>query len=234
MNRILQYLKNRNPAEKKKNPVQENIRMLIEVFLYVFFINSFLLQSQVIPTGSMEDTMLIGDHLLLDKVCYSPSLGKLEKILFPKTEIKRGMIVAFRGPPEIRKNYVKRIIGLPGETIEVQNNKVYINDVLLPEPYVFFKGETHPLLLNHPRRKIPEGNYFAMGDNRNNSSDSRIWGLLPATNIIGKPWLIYWSVQSTKEEYLTPGVIHKVKDIFKTMIHFFSRTRWNRTFKRYK
>ena len=276
--------------EKKKREVsllREYSEMIIEVLVFVFFINAFLLQSQAIPTPSMVKTMLIGDHLLVDKVAFAPYLGAVDKFLLPRVNIERGMIVTFKGPPEMDKDYVKRVIGLPGETLRVENKRVYIDGKPLDEPYVYFKGgyrvmhgDNFPLNRQVPvgalgkttflpfyikyasgvkdeirteelcdrfkdcvildekqgRRvfKIPEGHYFCMGDNRDNSDDSRFWGPLPQEYIIGKPWRIYWSYESTTAEYLTPGLFHKIKDFFLTVVHFFTRTRWARTFKKFE
>jgi len=289
--------KNNNKEEekekKKKREVslfREYSEMIIEVLVFVFFINAFLLQSQAIPTPSMKDTMLIGDHLLVDKVAFAPYLGPLDKFLLPRINIERGMIVTFKGPAEMEKDYVKRVIALPGETIRIKNKQVYINGEPLDESYLYFEGEGKnkndpggnfplqrpriidalgkisylPFYMNnasgfvdekrtvelcerfkncvtwsekegeqHRVFKIPEGHYFCMGDNRDNSYDSRFWGPLPQGYLLGKPWRIYWSYESTTDEYLTPGILHKIKDILLTAVHFFSKTRWKRTFKKF-
>ncbi len=255
-------------AEEKKEKkreiglFREYFELITEVIIFVFFINAFLLQTYVIPSSSMEDTMLIGDHLLVDKVSYSQSLGSIDRLFLPQVEIKRGMIVTFSGPNEIyqnkeEKNLVKRIIALPGETIKIVGEKVYINGKRIHEPYVTLKGirakEEFPpeypggWHYEFPYKyrkyvvdteiglayKVPAGHYFCLGDNRNFSFDSRFWGPLPANYIIGRPWRIYWSFESTSQDYLTPGIGHKIKDIFNTVINFFSKTRWERTLKKY-
>lgn len=254
--------------EKKKEKKREHglfreyFELIVEVIIFVFFINAFLLQTYVIPSSSMEDSMLIGDHLLVDKVAYSQSLGSIDRFFLPQQKIKRGMIVTFSGPNEIyqkkeEKNVVKRVIALPGDTIKILGEKVYINEKRILEPYVTFKGmkprEEFPphyaagWRYEFPYKlrqyvvdtkigkayKVPEGHYFCMGDNRNFSFDSRFWGPLPARFIIGKPWRIYWSYESKTKDYLTPGIGHKIKDLFNTVINFFSRTRWERTLKKY-
>jgi signal peptidase I len=221
---------------KEVGVFREYFELFSEVLIYVFFVMTFLLQSFVIPTGSMEDTLLIGDHLLVDKVSYSRSLGSLDSLVFPQQEIKRGMIVTFKSPPEMDKEYVKRVIGLPGETIRIKDKKVFINDLPLDEPYTFFKDSEvlNSYRDNFPEYRIPSNQYFCMGDNRDNSFDSRFWGPVHHDLIIGKPWRIYWSYESSTQEYLTPGILHKIKDIFKTVINFFSKTRWERTVKKIK
>jgi signal peptidase I len=154
-------------------------------------------------------------------------------------------------------DYVKRVIALPGERIKIINNQVFINETPLEEPYAVFKGtnlisphfppenpynweKKFPIefrinVVETPIGKaflVPPGHYFCMGDNRHISSDCRIWGPLPAELIYGRPWRIFWSYESTTEEYLTPGLVHRIKNLFRTIINFFSKTRWTRTFKK--
>lgn len=253
------------PKEKKKREVsvfREYFELITEVVIFVFFINAFLLQTYVIPSSSMENTMLVGDHLLVDKVAYSHSLGVLDRLFLPQQGIQRGMIVTFSGPSEINKglepkNLVKRVIAVPGDTIRIVRANVYVNGTLIDEPYTQFKDRRpmdkfppdrpyrwhhefplkfRDLVVDTPNGKaflVPEGHYFCMGDNRNNSFDSRMWGPVPEQYIIGKPWRVYWSYDSPSHEYLNPSIWHKIKDFFKTIIHFFTKTRWERTFKKY-
>ena len=235
--KLTQNTKAVEKEEKKAREVgvfREYFELIAETLIYVFFVMTFLLQSFVIPTGSMEDNILIGDHILVDKVAYAGSLGKLDGFMFPRREIRRGMIVTFKSPPELEKEYVKRVIALPGERIKIVNKKVYIDDQPLEEPYTFFKDQRIEMSYrdNFPAFKVPENHYFCMGDNRDNSYDSRFWGPVPADFIIGKPWRIYWSFDSTTAEYLTPGIWHKIKDLVKTIIHFIPKTRWRRMLKK--
>ncbi len=280
--------RSKNKKEKKEKEVtlfREYFELFAETLIYVFFVMTFLLQSFVIPTGSMQNNILIGDHLLVNKVAYSRFPGSLDNYIFPQAEIKRGSIVTFKAPTEMEKEYVKRVIGLPGETMRIINKRIYIDGKLLDEPYVLFDSEIKNLNspkynfpLQNPRYigalgqisylpfeikdeigfldtkrtiefcerfkdsiidvdgqkvfKVPEGYYFCMGDNRDHSYDSRFWGPVPANYIIGKPWRIYWSYESTSDEYLTPGIEHKIKDLVKTVINFIPKTRWNRMIKK--
>lgn len=221
----------RKGQKKEIGFFREYFELIVETLIYVFFVMTFLLQSFVIPTGSMENNLLIGDHLLVEKISYSRSLGKIDGLFFPQKKIERGMIVTFKAPPEMEKEYVKRVIGLPGDTVRIENKKVYINGKPLTEKYTYFKDSNiiDSVRDNMSDFLVPEDHYFCMGDNRDNSFDSRFWGPVPADNIIGKPWRVYWSYKSSTDEYLTPGAIHKIKDIFKTALNFFSKTRWNRT-----
>lgn len=213
---------------------REYFELITETLIFVFFVMTFLLQSFVIPTGSMEDTLLIGDHLLVDKVSYSRSFGFLDSVLLPQQKIERGMIVTFKSPAEMEKEYVKRVIGLPGDTIKIINKQVFINGEPLEETYTYFKDDEirNDYRDNFPDFVVPADHYFCMGDNRDNSYDSRFWGPVPEEYIIGKPWRIYWSYDSSTEEYLTADAWYKVKDIFRTIINFIPRTRWGRTIKK--
>ena len=251
----------RKPKVKKERTVsvaREYFELIVETLIYVFFVNTFLLQSFVIPTGSMETTLLIGDHLLVNKVAYSRSANRLENILLPQLTIQRGMVVTFKAPPDMEKEYVKRVIGLPGDRLRISDKKVYINGRPLNESYVRFKNvdygaefppQNHydwyfqfPFNLRQTQRNpdgsldyiVPQGHYFCMGDNRDNSFDSRFWGPVPSDYIVGKPWRIYWSFESNSDEYLTPGFIYKIKDLALTVVRFFTRTRWDRTIKAIK
>jgi signal peptidase I len=225
--------------------------------LLLLFGTTTLCQAFVIPTGSMEDTLRIGDHLLVDKLAYAPA-GAVSRHLLPYQEPKHGDIIVFRYPADISQTLVKRLIGAPGDHIRITNGAVYRNGTRLNEPYVYHKYAYEPALDNFPwpccrpvkeesaRRAqaemlarnviggelvVPDGYYFGMGDNRDNSSDSRYWGFVPRDNIIGKPLLIYWSYRASTEDLTgeTAGSIltHTV-DLAQ---HFFSRTRWDRTFR---
>lgn len=241
--------------------LRENAKLLIEVLVSVIFLNAFLLQSFAIPTPSMEDNMLVGDHLLASRTAYALTPGLLDRFVFPMRDIRRGDIVVFKAPPEIkagnlgRMMYVKRVIGLPGELVRIVDNRVFIDGKPLVEPYVFLKGaaavpssfppETPDLWEREfPEEyrscavrtgqgtafRVPERHYFCMGDNRNLSADSRVWGPLPATDIIGRPWRIYWSYAETSDYFLNRSLVGRLADV---ATHFPTKTRWKRLFKKY-
>jgi signal peptidase I len=197
----------------------------------------------------MDTTVMVGDHLLVDKLSYAPA-GALSKHLLPYTEPKRGDVIVFRYPMDIRQNYVKRVIGVPGDHIRVADKVVYLNGKPLTEPYtqhVFpgiepyrdnFPSEPYgpvydrarEMLANHVMNGelvVPPGSYFAMGDNRDNSLDSRYWGFVPRENIIGKPLVIFWSYDAPTEDWVGNTGNHYA-DLFK---NFFVKTRWDRTLK---
>ena len=189
----------------------------------LIFATSMVAQPFIIPTGSMESTLLVGDHIVVDKLAYAPA-SILP--LLPYAEPKHGDIIVFRYPPDVRETYIKRVIGTPGDRIRMANKQVFRNGQLLTEPYTqhIFPGYI-PTRDDMPELQVPQGNYFAMGDNRDNSSDSRVWGFVPRENIIGKPLIVYWSYDATTED-LTDYSLHHALDLAQ---HFFTRTRWNRT-----
>ena len=218
--------------------------------ILLLFGTTNLVQAFVIPTGSMQDTLLVGDHLLVDKLAYAPP-GPISRHLLPYEEIKRGDIIVFRSPADLNLTLVKRCMGVPGDRIRLQDKQVYLNGRKLNEPYVVhstgyidsyrdnFPGEpdsqvsSHGLdMLEHHvvngEAVVPPDHYFAMGDNRDNSLDSRYWGFVPRENILGKPFIVYWSYDAPTEALLNPtiGADHLV-DMAE---HFFTKTRWRRTF----
>jgi len=217
--------------------------------ILLLFGTTTLVQAFVIPTGSMEDTLLIGDHLLVDKLAYAPP-GPASKHILPYTEIKRGDIIVFRYPIDIQQTFVKRCIGLPGDRIRLVNKRLILNGTPEDEPYVYHKTElidsyrdnfpsepnvhvaepAQEMLLNHVENGdvvVPADSYFAMGDNRDYSLDSRYWGFVPRGNIIGKPLVIYWSYDAPTEALADPSM--NWNHMLDLIEHFPTKTRWNRT-----
>jgi len=191
----------------QKTVTREYAEALIIALVLALLIRTFIIQAFKIPTGSMEPTLLVGDHLLVSKFSYSmhvPNEVPFTSIqLFPDYHFfssipKRGDIVVFKFPLEQEKDYIKRVVGLPGETIQVIRQNVYINDKLLKEPYAHHSEPPSSLVPrdNMPPLRIPEGHIFVMGDNRENSSDSRVWGVLDLKYLRGKAKWIYWSWDS--------------------------------------
>jgi len=197
-------------GKSQKTVVREYAEALIIALVLALLIRTFIIQAFKIPSGSMEPTLLVGDHLLVSKFSYSihvPNEIPFTSIqLFPDYHFfssvpERGNIVVFKFPLEPEKDYIKRVVGLPGETIQVIQQKVYINDKYLKEPYAYHSQPPSLLAANNrddmPPLRIPEGHIFVMGDNRENSSDSRVWGVLDLKYLRGKAQWIYWSWDST-------------------------------------
>jgi signal peptidase I len=225
--------------------------------LVLLFATTAIAQPFVIPTGSMQDTLLVGDHLLVDKLAYSPA-GPISQYLLPYEAPKHGDIIVFRYPPDIDETLVKRLIGMPGDRIKIVNGVVYRNGIRLNEPYAYHKYAYDPALDNFPnpccravkeelameaQRQmlerhvvngevvVPPDMYFGMGDDRDNSSDSRYWGFVPRENIIGKPFLIYWSYRASTQDLIGESPGSMFAHFVDLGEHFFTSTRWDRTFK---
>ena len=206
-----------------------------------------LMQAFVVPTSSMESTVLVGDHMIVDKLAYSPP-GAISKYLLPYRNIRRGDIIVFKWPPDPRQNYVKRVMGVPGDHIRVIDKQVVLNGKKLVEPYTqHIFPNIEPYRDNFPSDPfgpvdqralamlkdnvtngeivVPPDHFFAMGDNRDNSLDSRYWGFVPRENIVGKPFVIFWSYDAPTEDL----VDFTAKHFIDLAQNFFSKTRWNRT-----
>jgi signal peptidase I len=222
----------------KKSVAREYLESIVVAVILALFIRTFVVQAFKIPTGSMQPNLLIGDHLLVNKLVYSPSFGPLEDTLLGKKPIARGHIVVFKFPDKPERDFIKRVIGLPGETIEIHDKVVSIDGKPLTEPYAHFieqplrpddpeyglRGEDRRD--NRPPELVPPGELFVMGDNRDNSHDSRFWGFLPRDQVKGRALLVYWSYEASGEEYRRTGFVDWVKDTLSA----FGRTRWRRFF----
>ena len=217
------------------------------IVLLVWF-TSTVAQPFVVPTASMESTIMTGDHLIVDKLPYSPP-GAITKYFLPYQEVRRGDVVVFRYPLNINMPYVKRVIGIPGDKIQFVEKKLILNGKPTEEPYAQFTGPNlDPYAANFPTvtpsyvyprgaemlrdnvkdgtLNVPQGYYLCMGDNRENSDDSRYWGLVPRENIMGKPLIIWWSFEASTEHLAS----YSVDQVIHLVTHFFSKTRWKRTF----
>ncbi len=226
------------PAPFKKSVAREYLESVVVAVILALFIRTFVVQAFKIPTGSMQPNLLIGDHLLVNKVIYSPSALPLEDRILAKKPIERGHVVVFKFPEDPTRDFIKRVIGLPGETVEIRDKTVYINGQALVEPYAHF--EEPPLRHDDPEyglrnegardnwgpEVVPAGQLFVMGDNRDNSRDSRFWRFLPRDQVKGRALLVYWSYNASREEYARTGIVAWLRDTLSA----FGKTRWNRFF----
>jgi signal peptidase I len=218
--------------------------------ILLLFATTTLIQAFVIPSASMEDTLLIGDHVLVDKMVYAPG-GVGAAHTLPYRDVRRGDVIVFRYPLDIRQDYVKRAIGVPGDHIHFVNKKLVLNGKQVDEPYTKYSStysdsyrDNFPSWSGVPLRPramemlqsyvvngdlvVPNGFVYAMGDNRDDSDDSRYWGLVPRENIVGTPVVMYWSYDASTQD-LTNGNIG-FDHIVDVGLHFFTKTRWKRTF----
>jgi signal peptidase I len=246
-------------AAFKKSTAREYFESLVITVILALFGTTFIVQAFKIPTPSMEDNLLVGDHLLVNKFVFGARGSIFDKIL-PFKDIKRGDVIVFKYPKDLTKHYVKRAIGLPGDRIKIVDRQVYVNDVAMNEPYKIHKappgaydrfGDFFPPKPHFGRTVrggdedpywyedyvkdgeivVPPNQYFAMGDNRDNSADSRYWGFVPRELIVGKALIIYWSYETDSDEYRRTDVVDRVQQITDLVTNFFTKTRWSRSFK---
>ena len=241
--------------EKPQETTVEFLSSIAGVLVTGLFIITFVLQAFEIPSSSMEDTLLIGDHVFVNREQFAAATHWLGPLL-PYRDIRRGDIVVFLSPEEQGLFVVKRIIGIPGDRIHLRDGAVYRNKQKLDEPYVQHKmGDYNPYRDNFPSVSpsdqfgvrnekwiqempsnlqggdiiVPPDGYFAMGDNRDVSYDSRYWGFIPKPNVIGRPMFIYWSFITPPDQYQMRSAGDRFGFLAHIIIHFFDETRWSRT-----
>jgi signal peptidase I len=250
--------KENTQVEKPRETTVEFLASLAAVLVTGLFIITFIVQAFEIPSSSMENTLLIGDHVFVNREQFAPRTRWLGPIL-PYRQIRHGDIVVFLSPAEPGLYVVKRIIGIPGDRIHLRDGVVYRNGEKLNESYVIhqsgelsynpyrdnfpavapteFNNVTADWALALPQHiqgddvVVPANSYFGMGDNRDVSLDSRYWGFIPQENVIGRPMFIYWSFETPAGQYLEREVGQRVGFLAHVVIHFFDETRWRRTFK---
>jgi len=246
------------PATQRRVPSRsssiEYVESLLITVLLALFGTTFVVQAFKIPSQSMEPTLLVGDHLLVNKFIFGGRGAWYEKFL-PYRPISRGDVIVFKFPYDDHPHYVKRVIGLPGDRLRIINQRVYINGRPLDEPYVTrgaaaediaiedfppsarhfaergFRSEWATRIFDYVDRGslvIPPNRYFVMGDNRDQSWDSRYWGFVNRDAIMGRPLIVYWSVDATSRDYKDRGFSGAVHGFVDSLLHLPSRTRWNR------
>jgi signal peptidase I len=249
--------------EHKKSSTRDTFESLVVTVILAIFGTTFVLQAFKIPTGSMENTLLIGDHLLVNKFSFADQPGWIRHIM-PYRDLNRGSVLVFKfpspeeGQEEPGEHFVKRIIGVPGDRIRIVNRQVFVNDKPLVEPYVHHTAEdgdrpgdnfppyepvnpgssaemrwseTIQNYIKDGELVVPPGNYFAMGDNREQSWDGRFWGFVPRELVSGRPLLIYWSFETNRDDYTQTTIFDRMRQILDVIIHFPTKTRWSRTFR---
>jgi signal peptidase I len=213
--------------EFQKSTIREYFESIVITAIIALFATTFVVQAFKIPTGSMETNLLIGDHLLVNKYVYGINSGFVGKLL-PYKAPKRGDVIVFKYPNNPEVAYVKRLIGMPGDKIEMIGRTVYVNGQALKEDYTRYI-DPGSVYAHFGPYQVPDSQYFAMGDNRDNSQDSRYWGFVPRDYLLGKALVIYWSFETPRDEYLKTGVTDRAGQFADVFINFFSKTRWKRT-----
>ena len=249
----------RNKKSKEtKDTATETIASYAVTAVCLLFVITFGLQAFAIPSGSMENTLLVGDHVFVGRISVAPNTSWMP--LIPYHRISRGDIIVFYKPGVPDLHLVKRVVGVPGDRLHLEGGVLYVNGVRQNEPYVIHSlGNYDPYRDDFPSAApgpydqltppwraalpqqiqggdlvVPANSYFAMGDNRDNSLDSRYWGFVPRENIIGSPLFIYWSFKTAPDEYLKQSVAERVSDTAHEIVHFVDGTRWNRMLHRVK
>jgi signal peptidase I len=225
-----------------RSTAREYLEALLIAAVFLLFTNTFVVKTFFIPSGSMEDTLLVGDHLFVNRFIFGPTMGKLEQAVLPLREPRRGDIVIFRSPERPNIDLVKRLIGLPGDTIQVVNKQLFVNGkkvedadyVEHKDPRTFlnrpYMSEQQRLRDNFGPVTVPSESYFCMGDNRDMSYDSRFWGTVPAHYIKGRAFLIYWSFGGGTSDGTWRGAGAKLRELANTAVGFLTKTRWTRSF----
>lgn len=227
---------------EKSSTFREYLEAIVIAVLFLGFTNTFVLKTFFIPSGSMEETLLVGDHLFVNRFIFGAAPSGIERAVLPLRTPRRGDIVVFRSPKQPTVDLVKRLIGLPGDEIRMIDKQLYVNGQRVEDgSYAVHKDPR--LFADRPgidfeRRQrdnfgpivVPQGHYFCLGDNRDESYDSRYWGAVPAKYLKGRAFLIYWSYGGGTSDGKFPGFAQKLKELGSTVIGFPTKTRWSRTF----
>ena len=195
----------------------------------VLGIRIFIGEASVVPTASMEGTILVGDHLFMDKLLYGPEIPVVNWRLPALKAVQRGEIVVFRYPRNPAETFLKRVAAVGGDRVEIRNGILYVNFKRVAEPYAVHHAPVHNPQESWGPTVVPQGKLFVMGDNRDNSSDSRDWGFVPVQNVIGEPLFVYWSYDAPSARWLDENPAHRVSFYASIAENFFRRTRWSRT-----
>jgi signal peptidase I len=178
---------------KQKSKMREYVETIIIALAIALFVRAFVIQAFKIPSESMKPTLLVGDHILVNKFIYGIRIPVTGKKVIPFAEPLRGDVIVFIFPKDRSKDFIKRVIGLPGEKVEVRGHQIYINDRLIADPWGVYSLWRPMDSKNYGPEVVPARSLFVMGDNRDNSEDSRYWGFVPLDDVLGKAFVMYWS-----------------------------------------
>jgi signal peptidase I len=216
--------KGSGPAIRPKSALRDYTETLLVCVIFILFARAFVVQQSEIPSESMEDTLLVGDYILVNRFLYAPTASRLERLLLPLRQVERGEVIVFKHPATPERDYIKRVIGLPGDRIHVRGGRVWVNGQLLDEPYI------NPLYLDrkpYAPVEVPEGHYFVLGDHRNMSADSRFWGTVPAELIRGRAFLILLSTSAPPGEEDDPAKV-TLQSLPRRLFNLVFKARWDR------
>lgn len=228
------------PTAPHRSSTRETVEAVLVAGAFLLFVNTWVFRTFFIPSSSMEDTLLVGDHLVVNRFVYGPQPTRLERRLLPGRQVRRGDIVVFKSPQNPQLDLVKRCVARAGDVVEVRDKRLLLNGQLVDEPWTqhrdAFTGGRDSWQSERVRRdqmpplRVPPGHLFCLGDNRDFSLDSRFWGPLPAHLVKGRAEWIYWSYGGDPPPAEFQGLGNTVRRLGRTAIGFFTRTRWERTF----
>jgi signal peptidase I len=219
---------------------REYLEALLIAVIFATFARTFIIQAFKIPSGSMEQTLLVGDHILVNKFIYGPTIWSFERRFLPLREVRRADVVVFRFPPDPSRDFIKRAIGLPGDRLKIEDKQLTLNGQLVDDGAYAVHSDpvTYPRtsFFNSNRQRdnfgpytVPPDGYFCLGDNRDNSRDSRYWGTVPTSNLKGRALAVYWSYGDESGAENWPGLMGRLRQLAMTVRNLVSQTRWERT-----
>lgn len=222
---------------------REYLEALLIAVIFATFARTYVVQAFKIPSGSMEQNLLIGDHILVNKFVYGRQVGIVEDLYLPGRGVERGDVVVFKFPESPERDFIKRCVGKAGDEIEIIDKTLHVNGNPVGEaaythhtdgrtyPNSVFLHEDYQLRDNYGPFVVPEGHLFVLGDNRDNSNDSRFWGPVPESYLKGRAFLVYWSFEAASETREEAGYLGRLRLLSEVAANFFSRTRWDRSFR---
>ena len=217
----------------RKSVAREYYEAILVAFLLALFVRTFVFENFKIPSGSMEENLLIGDHLVVNKFIFSGNGGSFLHRLFPYRAPRRGDVVVFKFPKDTRRDFIKRCVAVAGDTVELRRKQLYINGELQDEPQVIHRDvrvyDDSPAVPISSRIRdnfgpftVPPGTIFCLGDNRDNSLDSRFWGPVPLNYVKGRAVIIYWSYEAGRNDWQWRGLGHRLKQLAEVFFNFFT------------
>ena len=228
--------------DASKSLLREYLEALLIAVIFATFARTYVVQAFKIPTGSMEENLLIGDHILVNKFVFGPVYSTTERLLLPYQTIRRGDVVVFKFPEDPTRDFIKRCVALPGDEVEIVDKVLFVNGIKVDDDAYTYRTDERiyprSVFLHAGFRDrdnlgpvtVPADQFFFLGDNRDNSNDSRFWGPVPREYIKGRALLIYWSFETEEELEIWPGYLGKARQLADVVGKFFTHTRWERTF----
>jgi len=207
-----------------KGVIREYIEVILFCVIFILFARHFVFQQSEIPSGSMEDTILIGDYILVNRFSYAESMFEWERRLLRLREIERGDVIVFKHPPEPERDFIKRVAGTPGDVVELRAGRLWVNQRLVDEPYV---NDLYRTAGSFGPFRVPPGHYFVLGDHRNHSRDSRAWGTVPRALVKGRAFLILLSA-SPPDQTAEPQEQVSVRSVVRKLFYLVLNGRWDR------